>query len=127
MKFDYKKRIVIKIGSSTLAYPTGHLNIRKFCELVEVMSDLKNSGREIVIVSSGAQAVGAAKAGLRSKPTDTPSKQACAAIGQSELMKLYSDNFAKYNHRVAQLLLTRDVVSNKERRDNVVNTFNKLF
>ncbi len=127
MKFDNKKRIVIKIGSSTLAYPTGHLNIRKFCELVEVMADLKNSGREIVIVSSGAQAVGAAKAGLRSKPTDTPSKQACAAIGQSELMKLYSDNFAKYNHRVAQLLLTRDVVSNKERRENVVNTFNKLF
>lgn len=125
--FADKKRIVIKVGSSTLAYPTGHLNIRKCYDLIEVMSDIKNSGREIVFVTSGAQGVGAARAGLNAKPTDIPSKQACAAIGQSELMTFYSENFGRYNHKVAQLLLTRDVVSNAERKFNVVNTFNKLF
>lgn len=122
-----KKRIVIKVGSSTLAYPTGHLNIRKCRELIEVMSDLKNSGREIIFVTSGAQGVGAARAGLPKKPTDMPGKQACAAIGQSELMTFYSETFGKYNHKVAQILLTRDVISNKERHFNVVNTFNRLF
>lgn len=122
-----KKRIVIKVGSSTLAYPTGHLNIRKCCELIRVMSDIKNSGREIIFVTSGAQGVGAARAGLHKKPEDMPSKQACAAIGQSELMTFYSENFGKFNHKVAQLLLTRDVISNKERKQNVVNTFNMLF
>lgn len=125
--FADKKRIVIKVGSSTLAYPTGHLNIRKCYDLIEVMSDIKNSGREVVFVTSGAQGVGAARAGLNAKPTDIPSKQACAAIGQSELMTFYSENFGRYNHKVAQLLLTRDVVSNAERKFNVVNTFNKLF
>ena len=122
-----KKRIVIKVGSSTLAYPTGHLNIRKCQKLIEVMSDIKNSGREIVFVTSGAQGVGAARAGLTKKPADMPGKQACAAIGQSELMTFYSENFGKYNHTVAQILLTRDVISNKERKFNVVNTFNTLF
>lgn len=125
--FEDKKRIVIKVGSSTLAYPTGHLNIRKCYELIEVMSDIKNSGREVIFVTSGAQGVGAARAGLHKKPVDMPSKQACAAIGQSELMTFYSENFGKFNHTVAQLLLTRDVISNKERNANVVNTFNKLF
>ena len=125
--FENKKRIVIKVGSSTLAYPTGHLNIRKCYELIEVMSDIKNSGREIVFVTSGAQGVGAARAGLPEKPKDMPSKQACAAIGQSELMTFYSENFGKFNHKVAQILLTRDVISNKERKFNVVNTFDRLF
>lgn len=126
--FKDKKRVVIKVGSSTLAYPeTGSMNIRKSRMLVEVLSDLKNSGREIVFVSSGAQCVGAAKGGFREKPKDTPSKQACAAIGQTELMKFYSENFGRFNHNVAQLLLTRDVISNEERRTNVINTFNKLF
>ena len=126
--FADKKRVVIKIGSSTLAYPeTGNLNIRKSRELVEVLADLKNSGREIIFVTSGAQCVGAAKGGFLEKPKDTPSKQACAAIGQRELMKFYSENFERYNHNVAQLLLTRDVISNETRRTNVINTFNKLF
>ena len=125
--FENKKRIVIKVGSSTLAYPTGHLNIRKCQHLIEVMSDIKNSGREVIFVTSGAQGVGAAQAGLPCKPTDMPGKQACAAIGQSELMKFYSENFEEYNHKVAQLLLTRDVISNHVRRENVINTFNKLF
>ncbi len=126
--FADKKRVVVKVGSSTLAYPeTGSLNIRKSRALVEVLADLKNSGREIVFVSSGAQCVGAAKGGFSGKPRDIPSKQACAAIGQSELMKFYSDTFGNYNHNVAQLLLTRDVISNETRRTNVINTFNKLF
>ncbi len=125
--FSTKKRVVVKVGSSSLAYPTGSLNIRKSRALVEVLADLKNSGREIVFVTSGAQAVGAAKGGFLEKPKDIPSKQACAAIGQSELMKFYSETFEQYNHKVAQLLLTRDVVSNQTRRTNVINTFNKLF
>ncbi len=126
--FGDKKRVVIKVGSSTLAYPqTGSLNIRKSRALVEVLADLKNSGKEIVFVTSGAQAVGAAKCGFREKPRDIPSKQACAAIGQSELMKFYSECFEQYNHKVAQLLLTRDVISNATRRTNVINTFNRLF
>ena len=122
-----KKRIVIKVGSSTLAYPaTGNLNIRKCRELVEVISDIKNSGREIVFVSSGAQCVGASICGM-AKPSDIPTKQAVAAIGQSELMKFYSESFGQYSHKVAQLLLTRDVISNETRRTNVINTFNRLF
>lgn len=126
--FGDRKRIVIKVGSSTLAYPeTGSMNIRKSRELVEVLSDLKNAGKEIVFVSSGAQCVGASKGGFIDKPRDIPSKQACAAIGQTELMKFYSENFERYNHKVAQLLLTRDVISNETRRTNVINTFNKLF
>ncbi|MDE7399819.1 MAG: glutamate 5-kinase [Oscillospiraceae bacterium] len=126
--FRDKKRVVIKVGSSTLAYPeTGSMNIRKSRALVEVLSDLKNAGKEIVFVSSGAQCVGAAKGGFPEKPRDIPSKQACAAIGQTELMKFYSENFERYNHKVAQLLLTRDVISNETRRTNVINTFNKLF
>ncbi len=126
--FADRKRVVVKVGSSSLAYPeTGSLNIRKSRALVEVLADLKNSGKEIVFVSSGAQCVGAAKGGFHPKPKDTPSKQACAAIGQTELMKFYSDTFGQYNHTVAQLLLTRDVISNETRRTNVINTFNKLF
>ena len=125
--FADKKRVVIKVGSSSLTYPeTGNINIRRTAALVEVLADLKNSGKEIIFVSSGAGAVGAAKCGFRKKPTDVPSKQACAAIGQSELMKFYSELFGKYNHQVAQLLLTRDVISNPTRRTNVINTFDKL-
>ncbi len=125
--FEDKKRIVIKVGSSTLVYPTGHLNIRKCQHLIEVMSDIRNSGREVIFVTSGAQGVGAAQAGLPGKPEDMPGKQACAAIGQSELMTFYSETFGKYNHTVAQILLTRDVISNRERKTNVINTFNRLF
>lgn len=126
--FGDKKRVVIKVGSSTLAYPeTGSMNIRKSRALVEILADLKNSGKEIVFVSSGAQCVGAAKGGFLEKPKDIPSKQACAAIGQTELMKFYSENFERFNHKVAQLLLTRDVISNETRRTNVINTFTKLF
>ena len=93
--FSSKKRVVIKVGTSTLAHKTGNLNIRRVSKLIEVMSDIKNSGRDIVFVTSGAQGVGAAKAGLHTKPKDMPKKQACAAIGQCELMHIYDREFAK--------------------------------
>ena len=125
--FSQKKRIVVKVGTNTLAHSTGNLNIRRVAKLIEVFSDLKNAGREIVFVTSGAQGIGAARAGLRQKPTEIPQKQACAAIGQCELMHIYDREFLKYNHTVAQVLLTRDVISNKTRKENVTNTFKTLL
>ena len=95
LNISEKKRIVIKLGTSTLTHKTGRLNIRRMENLVKVMADLQNSGKEIVIVSSGAVGLGVGKLGLREKPTDTPTKQACAAVGQCELMHLYEDQFDK--------------------------------
>ena len=120
-------RIVVKVGTSTLAYPTGRLNIQRMERLCKTLSDLKNAGHEIILVSSGAIAMGFGKLNLSERPKDMPGKQAVAAIGQSELMTFYSETFGKFNHTVAQILLTRDVISNKERRTNVINTFNRLF
>lgn len=121
------KRIVIKVGTSTLCYKTGNLNIRRVQKLIEVMSDLKNEGRDIIFVTSGAVGIGVGKSGLTAKPKDMPTKQACAAIGQCELMNIYGREFGKYNHTVAQLLVTRDVVSNKIRRENAFNTLHRLL
>ncbi|HNX64251.1 MAG TPA: glutamate 5-kinase [Oscillospiraceae bacterium] len=121
-----KKRIVIKIGTSTLTHKTGRLNIRRVEELIKTIADLQNSGKEIIIVSSGAVGLGTAKLGLKERPKDTPSKQACAAVGQCELMYMYDNQFAKYNLTVAQILLTK-VVIESESRMNVVNTFQKLL
>ncbi len=121
------KRIVIKVGSSTLCYKTGNLNIRRVQKLIEVMSDLKNEGRDVIFVTSGAVAAGVGRAGLPKRPTDMPTKQACAAIGQCELMNIYDREFMKYNHTVAQLLVTRDVVSNPVRRENAFNTLHRLL
>lgn len=121
------KKVVIKVGTSTLTHSTGMLNIRHIEELVKVISDLKNAGKEIVLVSSGAVGIGVGKLGLSSKPKDTPTKQACAAIGQCELMYIYDKYFAKYNHSVAQVLLTRDIIERETRKQNVTNTFNKLL
>ena len=120
-------RIVIKVGTSTLAHRTGLMNIQRVERLVKVLADLKNSGKEIILVSSGAIGVGAGKMGLKSRPADTPSKQACAAIGQCELMYCYDKYFSEYNHVVAQVLLTRDIIDSPERKENVVNTFQHLL
>lgn len=122
-----KKRIVVKVGTSTLAHSTGNLNIRRVSELIETMADLKNSGKDIVFVTSGAVGIGVGRAGLTTRPHDMPTRQACAAIGQCELMNIYSELFSKHNHKVAQILLTRDVIANHERRTNVINTFNRLL
>ncbi|WMJ23926.1 glutamate 5-kinase [Paludicola sp. MB14-C6] len=121
------KRIVIKVGTSTLAHKTGMLNIRRVEQLIKVISDLKNSGKEIVFVTSGAIGVGVGKLGLSKKPTDMPTKQACAAIGQGELMYIYDKYFTEYNHNVAQVLLTRDIIESEKRKENVINTFQRLL
>lgn len=125
--FSDKKRIVIKIGSSSLTYPTGLINIRRIEAFVQVLADLKNSGLELVLVSSGAQAVGMGKLGLKEKPRDIPSKQALAAIGQCELMHIYDRLFTTFHHTVAQVLLTKDVIETEEPRVNAINTLSKLL
>lgn len=121
------KRIVVKVGTSTLTHASGQINIRRIEKLVQVLADIKNSGREVILVSSGAIAVGVGKLHLRQKPADTPSKQAVAAIGQCELMYLYDKLFGEYNHVVSQVLLTRDILEEEGRKRNVINTFHKLL
>ncbi len=121
-----KQRIVIKLGTSTLAHKTGKLNIRRMTNLVRVISDLHNSGREIIMVSSGAVGLGAGKLGLPEKPKDTKTKQAVAAIGQCELMHVYDDMFAKYSVTVAQILLTKTIINNANHCENFMNTVEKL-
>lgn len=121
-----KNRIVIKLGTSTLAHKTGKLNIRRMRSLVRVFADLHNSGKELVIVSSGSIGLGFGKLGLSSKPTDTAMRQAASAVGQCELMYLYDDLFGKYGITVAQVLMTKTALENK-RQKNVENTFEKLI
>lgn len=120
-------RIVIKIGTSTLAHSTGRLNIRRVEELVKVMSDLKNSGHEVILVSSGAIGMGAGKLSLNGKPSDIPTKQAAAAVGQCELMYTYDKLFSEYNHTVAQLLLTGSDFKHEDRHQNFTNTMMRLL
>ncbi len=121
------KRIVVKVGTSTLTYSTGKTNIRRMHKLVSVLSDIVNSGIEVALVTSGAIGVGVGKLGLKEKPADTAGKQAAATIGQCELMFMYDKLFGEYGHTVGQLLITKSDVENDERRQNLVNTFNKLF
>lgn len=120
-------RIVVKIGSSTLAHPTGRMNIRRVAELCRVLSDLKNAGHEIILVSSGAIAMGVGKLSMTSRPHDTPTKQAAASIGQCELMYTYNKEFAEYNHTVAQILLTVLDLQDEEHRKNFENTMARLL
>ena len=121
------RRIVIKVGTSTLTHRSGHINIRLMEKLVKVMADIKNSGREIVLVSSGAIGVGVGKLGLRERPDSIPGKQAAAAVGQCELMYLYDRYFSEYNHTVGQVLLTRYSLDDPESCQNVHNTFDTLL
>lgn len=126
---DFKKikRIVVKVGSSTLTHESGLLNIRRVETLVKVLADLKNSGRQVILVSSGAMAVGVGKLGLTQKPADMPGKQAVAAVGQCELMYTYDKLFTEYNHIVSQVLLTGGDVDSETRSQNVQNTFARLL
>lgn len=119
-------RIIIKVGTSTLAHPTGKLNIRLIEELVKVISDLKNQGNEIVLVSSGAIGMGFGKLGLTTRPRDMASKQAAAAVGQCELMYTYDKLFSEYGHTVAQILLTRADLESETRHINFKNTLFRL-
>ena len=120
-------RVVIKIGTSTLAHPTGHLNIRRTEQLCKIISDIKNAGNQVILVSSGAIGMGVGKLGLLKRPDDIPSKQAAAAVGQCELMYTYDRIFSKYHHTVAQLLITGDDVEDDTRHTNFTNTLNRLL
>lgn len=120
-------RIVVKVGTSTLTYENGKVNLRRIDKLCKVLSDLHNQGKEIILVSSGAIGVGVGKMGLAQKPDSTPEKQALAAIGQCELMFMYDKLFGEYNNMVAQVLLTRDAVDSEHKTQNVLNTFNTLL
>lgn len=120
-------RIVIKVGTSTIAHPTGRLNIRHMESLCKVISDMKNSGIEVVLVSSGAIGMGVGKLNLKTRPEDMPTKQAAASIGQCELMYTYDKLFSEYNHTVAQILLTGYDVNNHESYENFKNTMNRLL
>ena len=120
-------RIVVKIGTSTLAHATGHLNIRRVELLCKIMSDIKNAGHEVILVSSGAIGMGVGKLGLRERPKDIPTKQAAAAVGQCELMYIYDKLFSEYHHTVAQLLITGEDIQNEKRHQNFRNTLNRLL
>ncbi len=120
-------RIVVKVGTSTLAHATGRLNIRHVEQLVKVLSDLKNAGHEMILVSSGAIGMGVGKLNLPGRPADMPTKQAAAAVGQCELMYTYDKLFSQYNHTVAQILLTGEDVDHQDRRQNFENTMARLL
>lgn len=121
------RRIVVKVGTSTLTYETGRVNLGNLEKLCKVLSDLHNSGKQIILVSSGAIGVGVGKLKLSERPKETRYKQALAAVGQCELMFLYDKYFGEYNNYVAQILLTKDIVLNEFSKQNVVNTFQTLL
>lgn len=122
-----KKRIVVKVGTSTLTYENGKINLRRVDKLCKVLSDLRNFGHDVVLVSSGAIGVGVGKLGLSECPNSTREKQALAAVGQCELMFMYDKIFSEYNNTVAQVLLTKYSVDSDHQKENVINTFNTLL
>lgn len=121
------RRIVVKIGTSTLTHSTGKLNLRRIELLTRALSDLKNGGLEIVLVSSGAVSAGIARLGITHRPRSTEEKQALAAVGQSELMKIYERFFSSYGQCIGQILMTKDVIDNEIRRAAAENTFEQLI
>lgn len=127
MDFKDFKKIVIKVGSSTLTYDNGRPNLRRIEQLCRVVSDLKNRGIDVILVSSGAIAVGVNRLRLPARPKDTKGKQAAAAVGQCDLMSIYDRSFAEYGYVSAQILLNRDVIDHEDRKINVINTFNTLL
>ena len=128
IKMQGKQRIVIKIGSSSLMHPdTGKPDLRKLEKLVRIICDLKNQNKDVILVSSGAIAVGIQTMGLSVKPKTLSLNQACAAVGQAQLMMMYQKLFLEYNHMAAQVLLTLDAITNEERRRNAENTLNELL
>ena len=123
-----KKRIVVKIGSSSLTHSeTGNIDLSKLEKLVRVLTNIRNMGKDVVLVSSGAIAVGRNKMGLKPGKLSLPEKQACAAIGQATLMMIYQKLFSEYGQNVAQVLMTKITMVNEPNRTNAVNTFNELL
>lgn len=121
------KRIVVKVGTSTLTYETGKTNIRRLMKLCSVLADLHNAGLDVVLVTSGAIGVGVGKLGLNEKPQDIPGRQAAACVGQTELMFMYDKFFSEYGQKIGQLLVTKSDFEQPERRENLSNAFQKLF
>lgn len=121
------EKIVVKVGTSTLTYESGRLNLRRVEALCKVLADLQNAGHQVVLVSSGAMGVGMGKAGLKQRPDEVAQRQALAAVGQCELMFIYDKFFGEYNRTVAQVLLTADVLERPHSRQNVENTFSALM
>lgn len=120
-------RLVVKIGTTTLVHPSGKLNIRRVEELCKVISDVKNAGNQVVVVSSGAIGMGVSKLSLTSRPADMPTKQAAAAVGQCELMYTYDKLFSEYRHTVAQILVTADDIANPDRNKRFTDTLFRLL
>lgn len=120
-------RIVVKVGTSTLTHETGRINIRRVENLCKVLSDIKNAGHELILVSSGAIGLGVGKLNMKKRPEDMPTKQAAAAIGQCELMYLYDKQFMQYNHIIAQILITGMDFENEQSKENFQNTTNRLL
>lgn len=127
MKQNGKKRIVVKVGTSTLTHATGKTNIARIAKLVSVLSDLKNEGHEVVLVSSGAVGIGAGKLGMAARPTGTSGLQACAAVGQCELMFLYDKLFSEYGVVVSQLLFTSETLEHETEKAHLTDAFNQLL
>ncbi|WP_239254785.1 glutamate 5-kinase [Listeria ilorinensis] len=129
MRKDLKncKRIVVKVGTSTLMHPNGNINLRTIEKLAQVLAELRNEGREVILVSSGAIGVGCRKLRIDKRPTTIPEQQAIAAVGQNELMHIYSKFFGEYGYPVGQVLLTRDVIDYPTSRKNVMNTLETLI
>jgi len=125
--FNQAKRIVFKVGTSTLTHETGKSNLRAMESLAEVLCDLMNAGKEVALVTSGAIGVGVGKLGLSERPKDTAGKQAAATVGQCELMFMYDKMFSQYGHTVGQLLITKEDVDDPKRHENLIAAFSKLF
>lgn len=126
-KIKKHNRVVIKIGTTSLTYSNGKINLKAIENLAWVLSDIRNQGKEIILVSSGAIAVGAQRLGLLTRPRDIIGKQVASAVGQGVLMQIYESFFSKYNQKVAQILLTKDVFENNLKESNAKNTMLKLL
>ncbi|MFI3174814.1 MAG: glutamate 5-kinase [Bacillota bacterium] len=121
------QRIIIKVGTSTITYENGQLNLKRLEELACVLSDLRNRGKDVVLVTSGAIGVGSVRMGMETRPTITQEKQAAAAVGQAMLMQIYHNFFGHYNQVIAQILMTKEEIATKERYDNIKNTMETLL
>lgn len=121
------QRIVVKVGTSTLIYPNGNINLAAIDQLAFVLTDLNNQGKEVVLVSSGAIGVGLNKLSLAKRPAAIPDQQAVAAVGQAELMNIYNQRFLTYSQQTGQILMTRDIIDFPESRRNVTNTIEQLL
>lgn len=121
------KRIIVKVGTTSLTYANGKMDLKRIDKLAWVLADLRNQGKEVILVSSGAIAVGADRLSLAERPRDIIGKQAASAVGQAALMQIYENFFMQYNQKVAQILLTKDVFEYPSRRRNAKNTMLKLL